>query len=585
MYLNYMNRRHLLIAAAVLISAFLTAKSFNYFSRAKNFFLKSNYYAALPANLAMCGPAFSPAGANLNIPALKGWGHYSWKISTSSDSVQFYFNQGLSMYYSFHSIEAIASFTKATRIDPTCAMAWYGRALAMGPTINYSNGYKPPADAFESAVKSKQLAAKCSPLEKDLISAIQQRYAKDRNVDVQQLRAKYANAMQKISEKYKDNAEVLTLYADALLLLHPWDLYNHDFRPKPWTPKIRLLLERAIAISPSHPGANHFYIHTMEASATPQLALHSANLLDTLMPQVSHITHMPSHIYIRTGYYQRGIQVNEAGIAGFKKYRAQYAPVKNGFFLYEAHNLQLISNCAQMAGNFKAAMDAAKAVQSKITQKYLHLKSADGNSAQLIYAMPTLVDVRFGKWDSILKRPALSGLPYFSVLYHFSRGLAYSRIHNFASAKLELEMLNTQLTNKTLKWRLEHFNRAYDGAAIASLILQGVFAEEENNYEAAIQLLQKAVQAEDLLIYNEPRDWPLPTRHYLANALIKAGKMKEAIAVLNKDLQINPNNGWALTGLKIAMQQKRTANDFTPVDQQLSLAWRTKDTQIVRPVF
>jgi tetratricopeptide (TPR) repeat protein len=507
------------------------------------------------------------------------------KISDASDSAQFYFDQGLSMYYAFHSIEAIASFTKATHLDPDCAMAWYGKALAMGPTINYPNGYRPPSDAFEAAVKSQKLSANCTPLEKDLINAIQQRYSPDTTISIKQLRINYANAMQLAYAKHTNDADVITLYADALLLLHPWDLYTYDFKSKPWTPKIRSLLEQALVISPKHPGANHYYIHTMEGSATPGLATKSAHLLDTLMPLVSHLTHMPSHIYIRTGDYQRGIKDNDAAVSGYGIYLKEYAPVKNGAALYQYHNMHMKINCAQMAGNYKIAIDGSKELQTQIPNDYLKLKDADGNYMQYLYIQPTLTDVRFGKWDDILKMPAIDTLAYASVLQHFSRGMAYSRKGNLVMAKHELNILNKQIQNKTLKYAMDNSNSAYAAADVARLILKGTIAEGQKQYSIATDYLQKAVNAEDHLLYNEPRDWPIPARQYLADILIKAGKYDQAITVLKHDLVINPNNGWSLTGLQLAYAHTNNNIESKKVQLRIISAWKIKDLAIQESVF
>lgn len=344
--IKQMKFKYTLTIIIVLIIAFITAQSFYYLTKKKETANTQSYFRSFHSKASLCTPLYNQSDSAIDIPALKGWGNYKLKISDASDSAQFYFDQGLSMYYAFHSIEAIASFTKATHLDPDCAMAWYGKALAMGPTINYPNGYRPPSDAFEAAVKSQKLSANCTPIEKDLINAIQQRYSPDTTISIKQLRINYANAMQLVYAKHTNDADVITLYADALLLLHPWDLYTFDFKSKPWTPKIRSLLEQALIISPKHPGANHYYIHTMEGSATPGLATKSAHLLDTLMPLVSHLTHMPSHIYIRTGDYQRGIKDNDAAVSGYDIYLKQYAQVKNGAALYQAHNMHMKINCA-----------------------------------------------------------------------------------------------------------------------------------------------------------------------------------------------------------------------------------------------
>jgi len=574
----------LFIALAI---AFITAQSFYYNSIPERKIRYNPSFRSFPAGAAMCStPLLSSKELAVDIPALKGWGHFKWKISAASDSAQYYFNQGISLYYAFHSIEAIASFTKAARLDPGCAMAWYGKALAMGPTINYSNGYVAPSGALEAAIKSKQLSANCSPLEKDLIDAIQHRYSADTTANVTQLRTNYADAMEKVYVQHQTNADAITLYADAMLLLHPWDLYDHDSKPKAWTPKIRSLLESAIKISPEHPGANHYYIHSVEASATPQMGLKSAHLLDTLMPEVSHITHMPSHLYIRTGDYQRGITVNDRAVAGYRQYLKNYSPVVNDAGLYELHNIQLKGNCAQMAGNYKTSIQAAMTVQQQIADGgYLALKGGFGNYIQYAYSAPALAYVRFGKWDAILALPQTDSLAYAATLLHFARGMAHSRKHQIALAENELKMLREKLADKTLKENMDNFSSAYDAGKVAGLILEGVIAEEQKNYKKAVVTLQNAVVAEDHLIYNEPRDWPIPARQYLGEALTKAGEQGKATVVFNKDLIINPNNGWSLKGLTIAYQTLSNDQALKQANLRLKTAWKIKDTTISNSVF
>ncbi|WP_259065140.1 tetratricopeptide repeat protein [Mucilaginibacter sp. X4EP1] len=569
-----------------LLVAFVTGQSFYHYHKGNNAAITAPvYFKGYTNHAALCAVYYDPADSVKDITALKGWGNYKWKISGASDSVQFYFNQGISMYYAFHTIEAIASFTKATHLDPSCAMAWYGKALAMGPTINYPNGYRPPSEALQAATRSKELSVNCTSMEKSLINAMQQRYSADTTISIKQLRTNYAGAMQRVYAGYGKNADVVTLYADALMLLHPWDLYAHDFTPKPWTPQIRTLLEQAIAISPKHPGANHYYIHTMEASATPEVANNSAHLLDTLMPGVSHLTHMPSHIYIRTGDYARGIKDNNAALAGYDNYAKQYAPVIHGVVLYQYHNMHLMINCAQMGGNYKTAIDAAEKLQSLLSWKYLSSGDAGSNFMQYLYIQPIITNLRFGKWDDILKVKSVGNLSYASIYLHFARGLAYCAKGNVALANRELTALEEKMTDKSLKFSEDNFSPAYESAIVAQLILRGKIAGAQKQYAAAINLLQDAVKAEDHIIYNEPRDWPLPARQYLGDMLIIAGRNSEAIAVLNKDLTINPNNGWALSGLERAFANTNNTDALKKTQLRLKNAWKIKDLEINRPVF
>jgi len=579
-----MKNRYSIAIGVLAIVGFIATQSFYTGAKKTGASPQHTYFKAFPRPAAICVPLYNAADTAIDVPALKGWGNYKWKISHASDSVQFYFNQGINMYYAFHDIEAIASFTKATRLGPDCAMAWYGKALALGPNINYPNGYRPPSGAYQAAVKSQELSAQCTDLEKDLIKAVNQRYSADTTIDVNKLKANYADAMKLVYEKHKTNAEAVTLYGDALLLLHPWDLYEHDFTPKSWTPQIRSIFEQALKLSPKHPGANHYYIHTMEGSATPELALKSANVLDTLMPQVSHVTHMPSHIYIRTGDYRKGITNNDEAVKGYKVYLKVYSPVENDYPLYEAHNVHMKVNCAQMAGNYSIAKSASISLQESIPPFYLSLKGAMGNYVQYVYMEPTFTNLRFGKWDEVIKTQVPDSLIFASLLSHFAKGVAYSRKGDFPSAKRELGMLNKLLSDASLKEK-EIFSPAIEPATVAQLILKGTIAEGQKNYTTAIDFLQQAVKAEDRLIYNEPRDWPIPARQFLANVLLKAGKYEEAISVLKRDLVINPKNGWSLTGLQSAYTQTHDKAELAQVNTRLKDAFSIKDANIDHPVF
>jgi tetratricopeptide (TPR) repeat protein len=566
------------VIVTVIVSSF-------YFSGTKQNTKAPNNFLAFPGSASFCASIYNPVDSVIEIPALKGWGDYHFKISTGSDSAQYYFDQGLSMYYAFHNIEAIASFAKATRFDPQCAMAWYGKALAFGPTINYSNSYREPAEALQAAVKSSELMNGCTDLEKDLIMALQYRYRADSTISHAQLRSNYADAMKMVSDRHQDNADAMVLYADALLLMHPWDLYTQDHQPKAWTPEIRSVLEQVLAIAPSHPGANHYYIHTMEASSTPEAALKSAHVLDTLMPLVSHITHMPSHIYIRTGNFRRGIKVNNEAVAGFKQYVKAYAPVMEGFGLYQVHNIHLKSNCAQMAGNYRIASATADTVQSLIPPAFLAMKSGDGNYMQELYAQPIITKVRFGKWSDLLALPLIDTLPYVNALQRFARGMAYSRLNNPTAAELELKALEDKMKEETLKLNLDNFSPPYDVLVVADLILKGVMAEEQQQYDEAINLFGQAVEAEDRLIYIEPRAWLLPSRQYLGNVLLKAGQNEKAIAVFKDDLSVTANNAWSLTGLKQAYLNTGNRMALINIRPKFKEAFAIKDIVIKNAVY
>jgi tetratricopeptide (TPR) repeat protein len=530
-----------------------------------------------------CSPEYVPTPED-DIPLLSGWGNYNWPVTSSSDSARIYFNQGINMYYAFHIIESRASFDKATRFDPECAMAWWGKALAYGPNIN-DFGYQRPSEAYASAVKANALKANTNPVEKALIEAISIRYVADNAVDQVKLNALYRDAMKGIYTSYPNDENVSTLYADALMLMHPWELYNHDFTPKPWTPEIVTVLKHALQLNPKQPGANHYYIHAVEASAQPGDALASAEFLSFAMPDVSHLTHMPSHIYIRTGIYDKGITVNDQGVAGYKKYHNFFPATEENIALYSLHNIHMKINCAQMAGNYNIAASASKELKEQIPAFYLKIPGALGNYVQYLHRTDIFTWLRFGKWEAILSDTVADTLSFTSVLQHFARGMAYANTDKINEAAKELAIMQNKMTDPSLKEPFTPFNAVYDAALVGENILAGTIAANKQDLPKATGFFTMAVKLEDKLIYNEPRDWLLPARQYLGDALIKAGSYKEAVDVFTKDLQINPNNGWSLTGLQTCYRKLKNTTVLSAVQKQLNAAWSIKDIDIDNAVF
>ena len=567
----------------ITIAAFFTAAAFRSVLQKDKTITVAQLIAEKKKFSIRCSALYIPSAGD-DIPLLTGWGNYSWKISTVSDSAQIYFNQGINMYYAFHIIESRASFEKASRFDPNCAMAWWGKALAFGPNIN-DFGYQRPSEAYPSATKANELKHNTTSIEKALIEAMSVRYVNDSTADQSKLNILYRDAMKQVYKKFEKDENAGALYADALMLIHPWDLYNHDFTPKAWTPEIVAVLKHTLSLNPKQPGANHYFIHAVEASAKPQDAANSANFLASAMPDVSHLTHMPSHIYIRTGNYHKGIDVNDNALAGYNKYLKYFPATEENSMLYDLHNVHMKLNCAQMAGNYKLALESSIDVQQKIPGFYLSIPGSLGNYVQYIHQSPLFTRLRFGKWEDILKEEVVDSLTYTPVLQHFARGIAFAKINKLSLAVAELEKMKKKMTAPSLKEPLTPFNAAYDGALIAQSILEGIIAEVQKDYKTAIAHFEKAVVAEDHLIYNEPRDWLLPARHYLGNVLVKAGKYNEAIKVLNKDLEINPNNGWALTGLATCYRVLKNKTALAIVQKHLATAWLIKDTNIEVVVF
>lgn len=571
------------------LPAFMAA-SLTFFLNAEKKILNSVSSPAIreKRNIIRCSPDWNDLKEwieETDIPPIPGAGNYKWKISTRNDSAQFYFNQGINMYYSFHIIEAMASFKKAVKFDSGCAMLYWAQALTYGPNIN-DLGYTASPDALNSSSKAAELSGNCTDKEKLLIEAQQVRYSSDSTSSRESLNQLYVDKMKQCYDKYPADADIAALYADALMLQHPWDLWKNDGTPKSWTPTIRNVLEKLLAKTPDHPGANHYYIHVMEPSPFAALALPSADRLGKLTPGLSHTVHMPSHIYLRTGNYAKGISVNEAAINSYIKTISLYSPVTGADFLYSIHNLHMQTNNAMLAGRSAYSSWAAKETVKSISADYLQIPGALGNYVQYIYMTPLLVDVRFGNWNELLKQSQPNnGMVYANILYHFGRGMAFANQNKIAEAKNEIKHLQELMKDTTLAIPLTPFSAAIDGAVIAENLLLGTIASKEKKYSDAVAAFEEAVVTEENMVYNEPRDWMLNPKHYLGNAYLQAGRIKEAKDILQKDLANNNENGWALFGLWKALTAEKKNAEAKKNLIRFKKAFDKADIKLYGPVF
>jgi len=504
-----------------------------------------------------CSPDWStydltPAEIQQMVP-LPGTGNHVWKISTKNDSAQFYFNQGINLYYGFHIIEALPSFKKAQLFDSACAMLFWAEALAYGPNIN-DLGYAASPDALLATKRAQTLINNASLKEQAFIKAMEVRYSDDSTQKREALNQEYANKMNEVYKKFPADAEVGALYADALMIQHPWDLWEHNGKPKPWTPKIQSVLENVLRVSPNHPGANHYYIHTLEASPFADKATASADRLGKLTPGLSHMVHMPSHIYIRTGNYKKGEEVNKAAVESYYTYLKLYPDVVNNSPLYEIHNRHMKAACSMNRDNYANALKDAVDCKNSFDTSFLSMDAPLGDYVQYNYITPELAMIAFEKWNDILKQNDLpERFHYGSLLQQFAKGLAYANTNNLKQANSSLNKIEKLMNEKSLSIVFGAFNAPIQGAGVAKNILKGTIAEKENKIEQAIQYYKLAVAIEDSMIYNEPRDWLTPARHYLGKALLHAKKYKEAAKVFRADLKIHHKNYISTKGLKAAI--------------------------------
>lgn len=493
------------------------------------------------------------------IGPLSGWGHYSYPISTNNDSTRYYFDQGLTMYYSYHMRESVASFKEAARLDPGCAMAYWGQALAMGPYYNAAYGYKMPGKIPAILELMNQHISKASAKEKKLIEAMGRRYSPD-TADQQRtaLNRAYAQGLKELITQYPADPDITALYIDAVMLEHAWDFWNNDGSPKEWTTELTTLCEDLLKKSPNHPAALHYYIHLTEASRHPDIAFHNAEALKRLFPGVPHMVHMSSHEYERTGLYAQGVEANDKADNALGGYDSL---AKNlSLNRHSSHYYAVQAYCALSGGMYQKAVQAASHCRNSVIPSY------EKTYEQSLYMFPSLVLVRLGKWEEILKDSTEpdSQWPYASVLYHFARGLAFVYTGHPDAAAAQLSRLREKAKDPSLLVRNIPFNTFLQGASIAEGILNGALLFSQQKYDTAINSFKKAIRIEEGLIYQEPRDWMIPARQFLGACLLKIGRPSVAEKVYREDLVYNPGNGWSLLGLCNSLHARHKDTEIAP---------------------
>jgi tetratricopeptide (TPR) repeat protein len=514
-------------------------------------------------------------------PLLGGLEGIDFKITTGSHEAQQYFNQGMMLAYGFNHAEAARSFYEAARLDSTCAMAYWGFAYVLGP--NYNGGMEEDnyQRAYDAAVKAKSLSKNCTPVEISLINALATRYEAQPPADRTCLDKAYAAAMKNVYDQYSSNPDVGALYAESLMNLHPWDLYDKETKkPKQWTPELIAVLEHLMKINPKHPGAHHFYIHALEASATPEKALATARLMETLVPGSGHLVHMPSHIYINTGDYHLGTLSNLRAVEVDSVYTTACHAQGVYPLAYYPHNYHFLAATATLEGNSQIAWMAAKKMQQHIPVEIM--EQPGWGTLQHYYIIPYYIAVKFGMWDSILSFPKpAKELVYPGAIRHYARGMAYLGKNDISNAQRESEVLKKLAADSSLQhltvWDI---NTTADLANIAAKVLSAGIAAKQKQFNACISLLKEAVTIEDNLNYNEPPDWFFSVRHHLGAAFIQAEKYDEAEKIYRQDLKTWKKNGWALIGLHNSLLLQKKNNEAQAVKSAFNAAWQYADVKI-----
>lgn len=508
-------------------------------------------------------------------PLLDGLGNLHYAISTDNPAAQQYFDQGLKLSYAFNHAEAGRSFYYASRLDSACAMCYWGFAYVLGP--NYNGGMEPDnyQRAFEAVQNAMKLAGISTLKERQLIQALATRYVKDPVEDRHLLDSSYSAEMKKLHLAYPDDPEIAALYVESIMDLHPWDLWDKQGQPKPWTPEIVAIIERLIKQYPEHPGLHHFYIHAVEASFHPERGLASARKFDQgMVPGAGHLVHMSSHIYIRTGDYHEGSLANISAVRVDSQYVSSCHAQGVYPLAYYPHNYHFLAATATLEGKKSWALTASEKMSGHVDRQLM--KDPDWATLQHYYLIPYFVLVKFGEWDSILARPEpMMDLPYVQAIRHYARGMAFLMKKNATEAREEMKQLDKISRDTVLKdltiWAI---NSIADIVSIASKVLQAEILAAESSYDASIRLLGEAVTLEDGLAYNEPPDWFFSVRHHLGAVLLENKNYQEAIDIYRQDLRGLPKNGWAQHGLKTAFKNIKDQKSLAAVEKDILQSWK-----------
>lgn len=509
-------------------------------------------------------------------------GDYHRPITTTVAEAQRFFDEGLTLLYGFNHEEALRSFARAATLDARAAMPHWGMSLALG--TNYNDTATPDrlGVAFRHLSDARARAANGSDVERALIDALATRYVATPNDGQQAAReAAYAEAMGEVSKRFPDDLDAATLSAESRMNLRPWKLYTFSGDPEAGTAEIVATLESVLARNPNHPGANHYHIHAVEASRTPEAAVASAKRLETLVPGAGHLVHMPAHIWMRTGDYIAAAKTNAAAAAIDESYVK--ATGASGFYptMYYGHNVQFESAAAMMAGDFETARTTGRKIATLVDPMAGEMAMLQPFALQEVLAL-----VRFGRWNEVLEHPAPpSGRDLQAALYHHARGAAFAATGRLDEAVKALAALDSAAARVTTDTMYSTVNPAPVVLKVAHLDLTARIADARGGGAPAVAAWRAAVAAEDAVGYGEPPDWLLPTREGLGTALMRAGDAKGAEAVYRADLLRNRKNPRTLFGLWKALERQGRRSDAVKVQTDFDIAWASADTTLDDRMF
>jgi len=507
---------------------------------------------------------------------MPGMGNLHHPISTQSAQAQRFFDQGLTLVYAFNHEDAVRSFKRAAELDPQSPMPWWGVALAVGPNYNEDVNPEREKEAYDAIQKARALDANVPHTERDYVEALARRYTNDSKADYKALAVDYKNAMRELFARYPDDPDAGTLFAESMMDLHPWQLWTADGKPTEDTEEILATLRHVLRHFPNHVGANHFYVHAVEASPHPEQALSNAQRLGTLVPSAGHLVHMPAHIYERTGFYMESVKANRAAVAADHDYLKALGEEQSSYAKgYYSHNYHFLAEAASMAGRYaeaRAASDQLAAMAAPGVKGMPMLES--------FLPMQEYILVRFNRWDEILKMPAPD--PSFAVttaLWHYARAVAFAARGDIAKAQAERKELS-DATEKQPADAMFAFSKARTLLGLARDIVDARITMAQGGLEESIDLWRHAVATQDALPYDEPPDWYYPVRESLGAVLARNGDYSEAEKVFREDLAQNPRNPRSLFGLLEVLRAEKRLTDAAWVQSEFDEAWKDADTKL-----
>ena len=519
-------------------------------------------------------------------------GTYSRAISTDVALAQTYFDQGLRLAWGFYFPESIASYQEASRLDPTHPMPYWGIAHAAGPNPNSRYAQMPddPQGAGLAAIEAAlDRIDRATPMEAALIKALYVFYNAKSIPDPRERDRAYLAEMRKLNKKHPYDPDIAALYAGSFMSIRRWDYWDKSGEAKGETLAVAEALEHVINTGDPHPGVYHLHIHLIEASLEPERAMVSADALEATLPIGGHVVHMPAHIFVRVGDYQRAIDNNLRSLAVDKEFAQHWGdlPLPSiGTYplshkIHAGHALDFVRYAATMQGSSELAIKSAKQMAEAISQHGTPM-----GRMQKRVAAPWVTLKIFGQWDELLTIESLPhSTPYLDGILSYVKGSAYIAKGSLDRAKQELSNIQRIAQSPDVSVNRAGATATAELLALAAHALDGEIKLAEGDLAGAIAAFEKGVALEDTNNYTEPPDWPQSMRLYLGNALMVAGRFEEAEAVFRKDLRWHQNNGWSLFGLMKALAAQNKKNEAKVIQKQWSSVWSHADVQLTSPVI